>query len=158
MLIYNHIAEITADQFVIIALYEIIIIGIVTFVFKKKLTIRIYLFTILLALILSVISMIIARGNYGGTAYHERFGWPVQYYIVSRNIEIGTNIAVPFAFNFIFSKFIANTFIWLYILVIICTVYLNKKRNKVFIVFIIISLIFFIGLVAGFSLFNLFYK
>jgi len=158
MFIYNLIAEITADQFIIIALYEIIAISIVSFVFKKRLTLRIYFFTILLALILSIISVIIARGNYGGTAYHERFGWPIQYYFVSRNIEIGTNIAVPYSFNFIFSKFFANTFLWLYLPVVIYTIYLNKKRTKAFILYASFALILFIGLVAGFSLFNLFYR
>ena len=118
MLIYNHIAEITADQFVIIAVYEIITISIATFVFKKRLSLKIYLFTILVALVLSLISLIIARGSYGGTAYHERFGWPVQYYYVSRNIEIGTNIAIPYAFNFIFSKFCAK-----YISLVVFTCY-----------------------------------
>ena len=158
MFIYNLIAEITADQFAIIAFYEIITIGIVIFVFKKKLTLKIYFFTILLALILSVISMIIARGNYGGTAYHERFGWPIQYYLVSRNIEVGTNIAVPYSFNFIFSKFLADTFLWLYLPVVIYTIYLNKKRTKAFTIYISFILFLFIGLIAGFSLFNLFYR
>ena len=158
MLIYNRIAEITADQFVIIALYEIITISIVSFVFKKRLTLRIYFLTILMALILSVISMAIARGNYGGTAYHERFGWPIQYYLVSRNIEVGTNIAVPYSFEFIFSKFLANTFIWLYLPVIIYTIYLNKKRTSAFIIYISFAIIIFIGLVAGFSLYNLLYR
>lgn len=158
MFIYNLIAEITADQFIIIALYEIIAISIVSFVFKKKLALRIYFFTILLALILSIISVIIARGNYGGTAYHERFGWPIQYYFVSRNIEIGTNIAVPYSFNFIFSKFFANTFLWLYLPVVIYTIYLNKKRTRAFILCTNFALILFIGLIAGFSLFNLFYR
>jgi hypothetical protein len=158
MLIYNRIAEIIADQFVIIAVYEIITIGIVTFVFKKRLTIRIYFLTILLAIILSIISMVIARGNYSGTAYHERFGWPIQYYLVSRNIEVGTNIAVPYSFNFIFSKFLANTFIWLYLPVNIYTIYLNKKRTRAFIIYMSFAVIIFIGLVAGFSLFNLLYR
>ena len=158
MLIYNHIAEIIADQFLIIALYEIITIGIVTFVFKKRLTVRIYFLTILLAIILSIISMVIARGNYGGTAYHERFGWPVQYYLVSRNIEVGTNIAVPYSFNFIFSKFCANTFLWLYLPVNIYTIYLNKKRTRTFIIYMSFAVIIFIGLVAGFSLYNLLYR
>ena len=158
MLIYNLIAEITADQFVIIAVYEIITIGIVTFVFKKRLTVRIYFLTILLAIILSIISMVIARGNYGGTAYHERFGWPIQYYYVSRNIEVGTNIAVPYSFDFIFSKFFANSFLWLYLPIVIYTIYLNKKRTKTFKIFISITLLAFIGIVSGFSLFNLFYR
>lgn len=158
MLIYNLIAEITADQFVVIALYEIITLSIVTFIFKKKLTLKICFFTILLALILSILSMIIARGNYGGTAYHERFGWPIQYYYVSRNIEIGTNISVPYEFNFSFSKFFSNTFIWLYLPVVTYAIYLNKKRIKSFILFISMTLILFFGLVAGFSLFNLLYR
>ena len=158
MLIYNTIAEIIAGQFVIIALYEIITIGIVIFVFKKRLTVRIYLITILLAIILSIISMVIARGNYGGTAYHERFGWPIQYYLVSRNIEVGTNIAVPYSFNFIFSKFLANTFLWLYLPVNIYTIYLNKKRTRAFIIYMSFAVIIFIGLVTGFSLYNLLYR
>ena len=158
MLVYDLIAEITADQFVMIALFEVITIGIVTFVFKKKLTLKIYLFTILVALVLSLISLIVARGSYGGTAYHERFGWPIQYYIVSRNIEIGTNIAFPYSFYFIFSKFLANTFIWLYLPAMSYTIYLNKKRTRAFILYTIFALILFIGLVVGFSLYNLLYK
>ena len=158
MLIYNLIAEITADQFVIIAVYEIITIGIITFIFKKKLTLKIYLFTIIVALVLSLISLIFTRGSYGGTAYHERVGWPVQYYIISRNIEPGTNIAVPYSFDFIFSKFFANSFLWLYLPIVIYTIYLNKKRTKTFKVFISITLLAFIGMVSGFSLFNLFYR
>ena len=102
--------------------------------------------------------MVIARGNYGGTAYHERFGWPIQYYLVSRNIEVGTNIAVPYSFNFIFLKFLANTFIWLYLPVNIYTIYLNKKRTRPFIVYMSFAVIIFIGLVVGFTLFNLLYR
>lgn len=158
MLVYNFIAEITADQFVIIALYEIITVGIISFIFKKRLTLKIYLFVILLALVLSLISTIITRGDYGGTAYHERFGWPIQYYYVSRNIEIGTNIASPYSFNFVLSKFFANTFFWLYLPIVIYSIYLNKKRNRAFIIYVSLIIIFYTGLVVGFSLFNLFYR
>ena len=158
MLIYNLIAEITADQFVIIAVYEVLAICILTFILKKRLLLKTYLFTVIIAFVLSLISLIFTRGGYGGTAYHERLGWPVQYYIISRNIELGTNIAVPYSFDFIFSKFFANTFLWLYLPIVIYTIYLNKKRTKTFKIFISITLLAFIGMVSGFSLFNLFYK
>jgi Na+(H+)/acetate symporter ActP len=86
MLVYNIIAEIAADQFVIIALCEIITVGIIFLVFKKRLTLKASLITVFRALILSLISTIIASRYYGGTLYHEKFGWPMQYYYVIRSI------------------------------------------------------------------------
>lgn len=158
MLLYNIIAEIAADQFVIIALYEVITIGIIFLVFKKRLTLKACLITVFMALILSLISTIIARGYYGGTLYHEKLGWPIQYYYVIRSIEIGTNIASPYSFNFVFSKFFANTFIWLYLPIAAFSIYLDKKRNRAFVIYVVIIIIIYTCLVAGFSLFNLSYR
>ncbi len=154
MLVYNQISEIVADRFIIIALFEVITTGIIFIFFKKRLTLKIFFMTILLALILSLISTMIARGYYGGTFYHEKFGWPVQYYYVTRNIEAGTNVAMPCSFSFIFSKFIANTFFWLYLPVVIYSICLDMKRNRAFIIYVSIIIIIYAGLAMGFSLFN----
>lgn len=62
MLVYNKIAEVVADQFIIIALFEVITVGIIFFVSKKRLTLKTFLISIFIALILSLTSTIIARG------------------------------------------------------------------------------------------------
>jgi hypothetical protein len=86
-------------------------------------------------------STIIARGYYGGTLFHEKFGWPIQYYYVIQNIEVGANVAVPYSFSFIFPKFLANTFFWLYLPIVIYSIYLDRKRNRAFIIYVSIIII-----------------
>jgi hypothetical protein len=80
MLVYNLLSEIIADQFIIIAFSKLLLLVLFFLFLKKRLTLKTCLIAILFALILSLMSTIIARGYYGGTLYHEKFGWPIQYY------------------------------------------------------------------------------
>ncbi len=154
MIFYNQLTELISTQFLVIALFEIVAVIIGIFVFKRKLTLQILLFLIGIAVILSLLSVIVARGNYGGLVYHERFGWPFQYYLVSRNIEIGINTLVPYSFHFDPLKFIANTFFWGFIPLVILIEFFNKSRNKKYQIFAIASLLIFVLLTTGFIYFN----
>jgi hypothetical protein len=154
MIFYNLITELVSTQFLTIALFEVIVVIIALFVFKRKITAKILFFTIIIAFILSLLSIIIVRGNYGGMAYHERFGWPFQFNSVSRNIEIGTNVSIPYSFHFDFLKFIANTFFWGFIPLVILLEFFNKEKNKKYKIFAMSSLVLFILLTTFFSYSN----
>ena len=154
MIFYNQLTELISLQFLIIALFEVIIVTIALFVFKRKTTTKILFFATIIALVLSLLSITIVRGNYGGMAYHERFGWPFQYDTVLRNIEIGTNISVPYSSHFDFIKFIANTVFWGFIPLIILFEFYSKEKNKKYNIFAISSLVLFILLTVFFSYSN----
>lgn len=154
MFLYNQITEITATQFLTIALFEILAIIVSVFVFKKKLTLKILLYSAIIAATLSLLSIVIVRGNFGGTAYYEKFGWPLQYHIVSRNIEIGTNIAVPHSFHFDLFRFIANAFFWWFTPLIALNVIFNGTNKKLYKLFLTSAILFFILLTVYFSYSN----
>lgn len=147
MIFYNYLTELVASQFLLIALFEATVVAISFFVFKKKLTVMTFLFSIIITSVISLISIIVARGSYGGMAYHERFGWPFQYYYVSRNIEIGTNVSIPYSFRFDFLKFIANMVYWGFIPVIVMLWF--EEKNKKYKLFAICSLVFYVLLTLG---------
>lgn len=154
MLLYNQITEITATQFLTIVLFEILMIVVNVFVFKKKLTLKILLYSAIIAATLSLLSIVIVRGNFGGTAYYEKFGWPLQYHIVSRNIEIGTNIAVPHSFHFDLFRFIANAFFWWFTPLIALNIIFNGTNKKQYKLFLTSAILFFILLTVYFSYSN----
>lgn len=124
------------------------------FVFKKKLTGKILLSSIAIALMLSLISIIIARGDYSGTTYREKFGWPLQYYTVFRNIEIGTSIAVPYNFQFNLYRFAMNVIYWWFVPLIALIVNFSGAKDGKYKIFTAGSLLFFVLLTASFSYSN----
>lgn len=154
MIFYNLITELISTQFLMVALFEVIVVIIALFVFKRKITAKIIFSTVTIAVILSLLSIIIVRGNYGGMAYHERFGWPFQYHTVSRNIEIGTNIAVPYSSRFDFLKLIANMVFWGFVPLVALLEFFSKEKNKKYNVFAMSSLVLFILLTSFFSYSN----
>lgn len=103
---------------------------------------------------LSLLSMVIIRGNYGGTAYHEKLGWPLQYHTISRNIEIGTNIAVPYGLHFNLFRFTANAFFWWFVSLIALNIFFKGTTNKQYKLFLSCAILFFILLTMYFSYFN----
>lgn len=147
MILYNLITELISVQFVLIALFEIIAVVVSAFVFKIRPTKQILLVSIIFGIVLSLLSIIVVRGSYGGMAYHERFGWPFQYHFVSRDIEIGTNVAIPYAFRFDLLKFIANTIFWSFIPIITMLSY--KQKRKSYKIFVAGAVLFFIFLTIG---------
>ena len=154
MLCYNQITELISAQFLIISLFEAIFVALALFVFKRRMTARILFFAAVIALVLSLLSVVIVRGNYGGMAYHERFGWPFQFQTVSRNIELGTNISVPFSFRFDFFKFIANTVFWGFIPLIMLLDFFSKDKNKKYRIYAAAASTLFILLTLFFSYSN----
>lgn len=154
MLIYNRFTELIAQQFIILALFEAMSVALALFVFKRRMTARILFFAAGIAIVLSLLSVVIVRGNYGGMAYHERFGWPFQFQTVSRNIEIGTNVSIPYSFRFDLLKFIANTAFWGFIPLVVLLEFFNKEKNMKYRVFAAIAASLFILLTLFFSYSN----
>jgi hypothetical protein len=112
MFFYNIIIELFTTQILFLLLLEAVFLLLAVFIFKIKISSKIVLQTIIVAIILSLLSIVVVRGDYGGMAYHERFGWPFQYHGVSRNIELGTDIAIPYQVSFDSFKFVINTLFW----------------------------------------------
>lgn len=154
MIFYNQITELIFTQFLIIALFEVIAVTIAFFVFKRKITAKIIFSAVIIAVLLSLLSIIIVRGNYGGMAYHERFGWPFQFHSVSRNIEIGTNVPIPYSFHFDFLKFITNIVFWGFVPLVVLLEFFSKEKNKKYKIFVTSSLVLFILLTTFFSYSN----
>lgn len=129
MLFYNQLTELIAEQFIMLALFEATVMGILVFIFKRKPTVRIVLYSAIAGMILSLLSSLIVQGDYGGMGYHERFGWPFPYHTVSRSIEFGTQELVPYSRGFDVFKFIANIVFWAFIPFVLVTEQFNKKNN-----------------------------
>ena len=151
MLIYNKITELTYDQFLILFVIEVSLLLITLILFKKKLSFKLILYSSIIALALSLLSLIVVNGFYGGMAYHERFGYPFQFQWISRSID---DISTPWGIRFDIWKYIANTIYWgIYPFLILFEV-LSKKKSKKFQLFIITSITFFILITMGFSYIN----
>ncbi len=112
MLIYNLLPALIADQFLVLLGLEILFLVLTFALFKKRPSVRMFLLSVVLAAILALLSSLIGNGFYGGMMYHERLGWPFRYLSVSRNIEVGTLVGVPFAFHFDWLKFLATSAFW----------------------------------------------
>ncbi len=150
MFFYNVITELVASQILFLALLEIISLLIAIFVFKIRISSKIILYSAIIAFILSLLSVVVVRGNYGGMAYHERFGWPFQYHNVSRDME-GSKVAIPYQTNFDSLRFFTNTVFWWFISLISLVVSVNKKKNMKASYFLAIALLVFISITLLFS-------
>lgn len=151
MLIYNKVTELVYDQFLILFVVEVAIILVTLFLFKKKLSFKLILFSSIIAMVLSLLSMMIVNGFYGGMAYHERFGWPFQFQMMSRSIE---DTLIPYSVGFDIWKFLANTIYWGIFPLLIFFEILSKKRSKKYQLFTIGSITFVILLTMFFSYIN----
>jgi len=155
MLFYNLITELTAPNFILIALFEIFVVAVAVLVFKQKINFKIFLFSIIVAFAFSLMTLAFTRGDYSGELYRERFGWPIQYYGVARSISWDTRpVAVPFAFGFDLLRFLANTFFWMFIPVMGSFYYFSSKKNKKYAIFTFGSLLFFAAITLAFSYAN----
>lgn len=114
MLIYNRLTELVAIQFIPLLLFEIAVILVLLFFFKIKPHLKTILFTMAAALVLTLLSLLTGRGFYGGMAYHEKFGWPFPFLIVSRNIEADALPAIPYQTIFDWAKFSASLAFWIF--------------------------------------------
>lgn len=151
MLIYNKITELRYDQFLTLFLIEIALILTTLFIFKKKLSFKLILSSSIVAILLSLLSMIIVQGFYGGMAYHERFGWPFQYEGISRGIE---GDSTPWGINLDIWKFLANTTYWGLFPFLLLSQYFSKKKERKYQIFLLCSLSFYILLTLLFSYLN----
>ena len=112
MLIYNLLPAFSADQFLILFGLGIFFVVLTLTLFKKQISLRTLFFSGLLAFVLALLSSLIGNGSYGGMMYHERLGWPFPFLTVSRNIEAGSLVGIPFAFHFDWLKFFATSAFW----------------------------------------------
>ncbi len=151
MLLYNRITELRYDQFLILFVIEVSLILITLLLFKKKLSFKLIASSSVIAIVLSLLSMTIVNGFYGGMAYHERFGWPFQFEGISRSIE---DTLIPYGIGFDIWKFFANTIYWgIFPLLILFEIF-SKKKSKKFQLFIIASITFLVLITMAFSYMN----
>lgn len=152
MLFYNQITELVFTQFLVLAVYEVLVL-LASFFVLKKFSWKTALASTLIALALSLMSLVIAQGDYSGTRYREQFGWPFWYYTVTRHMELGTPVAVPYIFQFDFWRFIANTAVWGFTPLMILLA-LSNRRNKKFVIFAVSALGLLLLLTASLSYAN----
>lgn len=151
MLLYNKVTELVYDQFLLLFLFEIVVLLFAILLFKKKLNFKTILFSSIIAIVISLLSMMIVNGFYGGMAYHERSGWPFPFQWTSRSID---DISTPWGLRFEPWKFLANTIYWgLLPLTILLEIY-SKKRSKIYQLFIVTTLAIYIILTILFSWYN----
>lgn len=151
MLLYNKVTELVYDQFLLLFLFEIVVLLFAILLFKKKLNFKTILFSSIIAIVISLLSMMIVNGFYGGMAYHERSGWPFPFQWTSRSID---DISTPWGLRFEPWKFLANTIYWgLLPLTILLEIY-SKKRSKIYQLFIVATLAIYIILTILFSWYN----
>lgn len=151
MFIYNKISELRFDQFLVLFLIEIAFILTTLFIFKKKLTFKLVFSSLILAIVLSLLSMMIVQGFYGGMAYHERFGWPFQYEGISRGIE---GDSTPWGINLDIWKFLSNTIYWGLFPFLLLSQIFSKKKGRKYQIFLLCSLSFYILMTLLFSYLN----
>ena len=154
MLIYNQITELVAAQFLPIALFEAAALAILLWRFKIRPDARLILRVLAAALALALLSTLTARGFYGGMAYHEHYGWPFPFLMVSRHIEAGTQPAVPFRVYFDGFKFCATTVFWAFPSLMLMLAASGKPTKRSVRLSAAFCLAGFALLAAGFSLFN----
>ena len=151
MFVYNKVTELVYDQFLLLFLFEIVVLLFAILPFKKKLNFRTILFSSIIAIVISLLSMMIVNGFYGGMAYHERFGWPFPFQWTSRSID---DISTPWGLRFEPWKFLTNTIYWsLLPLTILLEIYSNNK-NKKYQIFLVATLTIYIILTILFSWYN----
>jgi len=98
MLIYNTLSALAASQLMIVLILAIISTAIV-FLIVRKMERKVVLLSLLLGIGLTLLSLLIGRGYYGGMFYHEKFGFPAQFYSLNRNIDPQEQPAIPLPFN-----------------------------------------------------------
>jgi hypothetical protein len=98
MIIYNTLSSLDASQLIIVVLFAGISTAALYFV-VRKIDYKGLLLSILLGIGLTLLSLLIGEGYYGGMLYHEKFGWPAQFYSVIRNIDPQELPALSMPFN-----------------------------------------------------------
>lgn len=111
MVVYNSVAGLLAGQFVVVAVIGAAgLLGAVATGARPPA--RLVLAALGVAVVVAVASSAIGTGRHSGMIYVERLGWPVPWFTVLRDIEIGTDVAVPFARELDPLKFAAATTFW----------------------------------------------
>lgn len=151
MFFYNQISEFDSFQ-VLISIIVLLIINFVVFIIlKPKFNWKNVLFITLAGILISLFSAFVVNGGPSGMSYYERFGYPLQYFYVTRNIADSISIymvAEPSAFGLKLIKFIGNSIFWALVITIPTMFYLsNLSKNKIIVaialcpVFVIFSLL-----------------
>lgn len=134
MFFYNLISEFDSFQ-VLISIIVLIIINILVFIIlKPKINWKNVLFITLTGILISLFSAFIVNGGPSGSNYFERFGYPLEYFYVTRNTADSISIymvAEPSAFGLKLIKFIGNSIFWALVITIPTMFYLsNLSKNK----------------------------
>lgn len=153
MLLYNQLTELFFTQFLLLAGYEAAAFAVCIFVLKKKLSWKIICSSAVLTLGLSLLSLVIAQGDYSGTTYREQFGWPFWYYTVIRGADSQLSSAIPSLFHFDTLRFIGNAIVWGFLPMMILLAVANRQ-NKKFVLFAACTLVLFLLLTASLSYTN----
>lgn len=156
MFFYNVVSELDVTQLLIVLFIMFCSIVIFSFL-TKKVNYKNVVFSLGLGIILSIASLVFTHGYFGGTMYHEGFGWPAQYYSVDRNIEVGVEPITPIPFNqsidlikAIMSVTIYSAFVYL----VFGLFESIKNRDHKIILMISFSLIIVLILSLGLSIIN----
>jgi hypothetical protein len=134
MFFYNLISEFDSFQ-VLISISIFLIINVITFLLlQPKINLKSVLFIVLTGTLISLFSAFVVNGGPSGMSYYERFGYPLEYFYVTRNIADSISIymvAEPSAFGLKLIKFIGNSIFWALVITIPTMFYLsNLSKNK----------------------------
>lgn len=152
MLIYNSLTELCALQLLVVVILALGSVALVSFM-QKKLFFKTLLIASGVGILVTFLSLIVTQGNYGGTMYHERFGWPAQFYSVSRDIESGLDILIIKDLNPL--KLLVNLLIYSSLFYLIFNVIesIKAKKNQLTIVSSVV-LVLTLTTIFGFSTYN----
>jgi hypothetical protein len=153
MLIYNVISELTVAQLLLPILFGMGTLAIGIYIWKPRAITRVITWSGIIAIVVSLLSLVIVQGGYSGTPFRERFGWPIQFYYVTRNLESGGS-PLPSDFQFIFSKFLLNSVFWFFIPSILWLSQSVKKPTAITRIYTLGNVLFFIFIPMYFSYSN----
>lgn len=154
MFIYNVISELNAQQITLVIFATGILYLIYLVLFRKLPKLKTVILAVIAGLILTLLSMLIVSGAPSGMQFHDKYGWPSQFYIVSKDttasqerVEILSLMSAPtFKAPNMFADFILYTLISLLGIALIQSI---KAKNKKEIVYLCFSLILSLGLLAS---------
>lgn len=131
--------------------------------FRKLPTLKTVILSVIAGLILTLLSMLIVSGKPSGMQFHDKYGWPSQFYIVSKDttasqegVEILSLMSTPtFKAPNIFADLVLYTLISLLVIALIQSI---KAKNKKEIVYLCFSLILYLGLLISIAGLNTYHN
>lgn len=163
MFLYNVISELNAQQITLVVFATGLLYLIYLVLFRKLPTLKTVILAVIAGLILTLISMLIVSGAPSGMQFHDKYGWPSQFYIVSKDttasqegVEILSLMSTPtFKAPNMFADLVLYTLISLLVIALIQSI---KAKNKKEIVYLCFSLILSLGLLISIAGLNTYHN